>query len=291
LGKGGSRGISIAADYSGHLETSTDDVKYATFGLNGLRTKAPAPKAALADIGTSVTTDGGIYVGYGNARIRGHLGFDAAHEQEFRRSKQIAGGIDLAYSGWNAMLEGSHRRTDFVDFSVSPDTAALVGIILPSAGLAGCSVTDRGIGTRLGYDGQTWTVFAAGRWNSYKKVECSFDVTAPQNSGILDQLAFEQLAGNFLLKAIGRTGGRIGRQAELLKSDMSLGFSHMLRSTNLGFDFARSKDQFGGGTQSNYELTGSHPAGTNCSIDIALGATAANSKRSPYIGFYVTVGL
>ena len=285
VGKGGTRGYSLAADYSGHVESNTDDVKFATFGLFGTRDKAPgAPDA-------SVTSDGAIYAGYGNQRIRGHLGFDAALQQEFRRSQQIRGGIDLAYNGWSAMLEGSHRRTDFIDFPVTPAAAAAVGITLPSTGLAGCSITDRGVGTTLGYDGQTWSIYAAGNWNSFKKADCSFDVTAVENAGLLDALAFKQLSGGFLQKAIGRTAGRIGRRSQLLKSDMSFGLSHMVRSTNLSFDFARSKDQFGGGTQTTYNITGSHPVAANVSIDLALGTTVQNSKRSPYLGFYVTVGL
>jgi hypothetical protein len=285
FGKGGTRSFTMTADYSGHVESAADDVKYATFGLSGLRTKAPGTT------GPSVTTDGGITAGYGTQRIRGHLGFDATLEQDLRRSQQISGGVDLAYNGWSAMLEGSHRRTDFVDFNVTPAAAAAVGIILPSAALAGCSITDRGVGTKIGYDGQTWSIYGTGNWNSFKKADCSFDVTAAQNAGLLDALAFENLAGGFLQRAYGRTAGRIGRQTQLLKSDTSISLSHMLGSTNLSVDYDRAKFQFGGATQSTYDITGSHPVGQNCSLELALGTTVQNSKKSPYLGLYVTVGL
>jgi len=292
FGKGGTRSFAMTADYSGHVESSADDVKYATFGVSGARTKAPGTTGLLGTAaGPSVTTDGGVNAGYGTQRIRGHVGFDATLEQDLRRSQQIRAGVDLTHNGWSGMLEGSHRRTDFVDFNVTPAAAAAVGITLPSAALAGCSITDRGIGTKIGYDGQTWSIYGAGNWNSFKKADCSFDVTAVQNAGLLDALAFENLAGSFLQRALGRTAGRIGRKAQLLKSDMSLSLSHMIGSTNVSVDFDRSKDQFGGGTQSTYDVTGSHPVGANCSIDIAVGATVQNSKKSPYLGFYVTVGL
>jgi hypothetical protein len=288
FGKGGTRSFTMSADYSGHVESGADDAKYATFGVSGLRIKAPAVAGTLAP---SVTTDGGISAGYGTQRIRGHAGFDATLEQDVRRSQQINAGIDLAYRGFSGMLEGSHRRTDFVDFNVTPAAAAVAGITLPSAALAGCSLTDRGIGTKLGYEGQSWTVTASGNWNSYKKADCSFDVTAVQNAGLLDTGVFETLAGGILQRALGRTAGRIGRRAQLLKSDMSVSVAHMISTTNVTVDFDKSKDEFGGATQSTYDITGSHPVGGNSSLELAIGTTVQNSKKSPYLGLYVTVGL
>ena len=290
VGKDHSRGVSASIDYTGRSNSTAGDSRYWDAGGAFSRSQSNV-KATAANPETETRTGtGNAYASYGSERWRGVLGFDATKDEGLRKSQRVSGGVDFAQGALGANLTVSHRRTTFDDFTISSAAAALLGIPLGSDTLVGCSITDKGVGARLGYNGAAFGAYASGNTYHYDKASCATNFVLPDRLQRLTDSDFLDLAGRFLDRARSRVGGRIGQNSRLLKSEFGAGFSFAWK-IQWAVDYMRSQDQFGGATTSNYALTGILGLASNVSLDLTLGRTSGDGGSSPYLGVMLAVGL
>lgn len=290
VGKDHSRGVSASIDYTGRSNSTASDSRYWDAGGAFSRSQANVNATALRPETETRTGTGSAYASYGSERWRGVLGFDATKDEGLRKSQRVSGGVDFNHGAFGANLTASHRRTTFDDFTISAVAAALLGIPLGSDAVVGCSITDKGIGARLGYNGAAFGAYASGNTYHYDKASCATNFTLPDRLQRLTDSDFFDLAGRFLDRARSRAGGRIGQNSRLLKSEFGAGVSFAWK-IQWALDYMRYEDQFGGGTSSNYSLTGTLGLASNVSLDLTLGNTSGDGGSAPYVGVMLAVGL
>lgn len=290
LGRDHSRGVGASVDYTGHTAIMPADERYFDAGFAFSRSQSTPKSTALRAGADTRTGAGNGYVSYGTERWRGVLGLDAANDSYLRKSKRVTLGVDFTHKGFSANLNGSHRKTDFDTFTMDPTIAENLGITLGGTGSTSCTVTDKGVGGRVGYNGSAWGAYATGNSYSFDKVKCSFDFSVPDALQQLSAADFFGLAGRFLDRARARVGGRIGESSRLLKSEFGLG-------ANLDFwihwsvDYLRSKDAFGQASTSSYALTGTFNLAPNVSLDVTLGSTSGDGGSLPFAGVMLAVAM
>ena len=290
VGKDQSRGISASIDYTGRSNANESESRYWDAGGAFSRSQSNVESTALRPKTETRTGTGNGYASYGSERWRGVLGFDATKDEGLRKSQRVSGGVDFAHGAFGANLTASRRRTTFEDFTISPAAAALLGIPLGSNAIVGCSITDKGVGARVGYSGAVFGAYASGNTYHYDKAACATNFVLPDRLQRLSDADFFELAGRFLDRARSRRGGRIGQNSRLLKSEFGAGFSFAWR-IQWTVDYMRYEDQFGGATGSNYALTGTLGLASNVSLDLTLGNTSGDGGSAPYLGVMLAVGL
>lgn len=290
VGKDHSRGVSVSIDYTGRSNSTASDSRYWDAGGAFSRSQANVEATELRPETETRTGTGSAYASYGSERWRGVLGFDATKDEGLRKSQRVSGGVDFAHGAFGANLTASRRRTTFDDFTISAAAAALLQIPLATDALVGCSITDKGIGARLGYNGASFGAYASGNTYHYDKASCATNFTLPDRLRRLTDADFFELAGRFLDRARSRAGGRIGQNSRLLKSEFGAGVSFAWK-IQWALDYMRYEDQFGGATASNYSLTGTLGLASNVSLDLTLGRTSGDGGSAPYLGVMLAVGL
>ena len=290
FGKDHSRGVSASIDYTGRSNSSALDSRYWDAGGAFSRSQSNVEATVLRPATETRTGTGNGYVSYGSERWRGVLGFDATKDEGLRKSQRVSGGVDFARGAFGANLTASRRRTTFDDFTISATAAALLGIPLGTDAIVGCSITDKGIGARVGYNGASFGAYALGNTYHYDKASCATNFTLPDRLQRLSDADFFELAGRLLDRARSRMGGRIGQNSRLLKSEFGAGISFAWR-IQWAVDYMRYEDQFGGATGSNYSLTGTLGLASNVSLDLTLGNTSGDGGSAPYLGVMLAVGL
>jgi hypothetical protein len=290
VGKDHSRGVSASIDYTGRSNSNASDSRYWDAGGAFSRSQSTVKATVLRPETETRTGTGNAYASYGSERWRGVLGFDATKDEGLRKSQRVSGGVDFAHGAFGANLTASRRRTTFDDFTISAAAAALLGIPLGTDAIVGCSITDKGIGARVGYNGASFGAYASGNTYHYDKAACATNFVLPDRLQRLSDADFFDLAGRFLDRARSRRGGRIGQNSRLLKSEFGAGFSFAWH-LQWAVDYLRYEDQFGGATGSNYSLTGTLGLASNVSLDLTLGNTSGDGGSAPYLGVMLAVGL
>ena len=290
VGKDHSRGVSASIDYTGRTNANASDSRYWDAGGAFSRSQSTVKSTALRPETETRTGTGNAYASYGSERWRGVLGFDATKDEGLRKSQRVSGGVDFAHGAFGANLTASRRRTTFDDFTISAAAAALLGIPLGTDAIVGCSITDKGVGARVGYNGASFGAYASGNTYHYDKAACATNFVLPDRLQRLSDADFFELAGRFLDRARSRMGGRIGQNSRLLKSEFGAGFSFAWK-IQWAVDYMRYEDQFGGATGSNYSLTGTLGLASNVSLDLTLGNTSGDGGSAPYLGVMLAVGL
>lgn len=290
VGKDRSRGVSASIDYTGRSNANASDLRYWDAGGAFSRSQSNVASTALRPATQTRTGAGSAYASYGGERWRGMLGFDATKDEGFRKSQRVSGGVDFTHGAFGANLTASRRRTTFDDFTISAQAAALLGIPLGSDVIVGCSIADKGVGARLSYNGAAFGAYAAGNTYHYDKAACAASLVLPDRLQRLSDADFSGLASRSLSRARSRSGGRIGQNSRLLKSEFGAGFTFAWH-IQWAVDYMRYEDQFGGAATSNYALTGIFGLASNVSLDLTLGNTSGDGGSVPYLGVMLAVGL
>lgn len=290
VGRDHSRGVQVSVDYTGRTNVTPLDDRYWDVGGAFSRSQATVKSTAMRAGAETRTGTGNGYASYGTQRWRGVLGFEATKDEALRKSQRWSGGVDFAHGGFGANLTLSHRRTVFEDFTPSAQAAEDLGVTLPGAVTANCSLIDKGLGGRLGYRGSAWSAYATGSSFHYDKVKCGFDAALPDVLQRLSTADFFGFADGFLDRARARVAGRIGQQSRLLKSEFGLGAS-VTWGIDWALDYLRSTDEFGGAKLSNYALTGTLGLAPNVSLDLTLGSTSGDLGSAPYLGVMLAVAM
>lgn len=290
IGRDHSRGVIASADYTGRTNATALDSRYWDAGAAFSRSQSTVEATLLRPSAETRTGAGNAYATYGNERWRGVLGFDATKDEGFRKSQRWSVGVDFAHGGFDANLTASRRRTVFDDFTISVRAAELLGINLPAALTVDCSITDKGIGARLGYSGATWGMYANTTSHHYDKAACSSNLALADQLRRLSGADFFNLGGRFFDRARARVGGRIGQNSRLLKSEFGAGISFDLWIPWV-VDYSRDKDQFGEASTSNYSISGTLRLSSNVSIDLTLGNTSGDGGSAQYVGAMLAVAL
>jgi len=280
-GNDSSRASTASLDYSGIALSG---------GVSALHSDAPDQS------GGTVTNQGRGYVGYGNNLLKGGLAFDVTSDEAFRHSQRWTASLDFELQGWKAGLSVATRKTFFESFQTDVLTRPRVGAISGMLAEANCSLRDMGYGGSLGYDTGHWSLSTSGTWSNYDTISCGYDASVSSSLGRLSRSQFQQLAGQFLNRAVARAGGRIGQDTKLLSSQQTAGVAHHWQRFSLSLDYTRSQDEFGGATQNGYALTGTVLFNSTFSMDVVAGATSGdttpgsgNSSTAPYAGAYLSV--
>ena len=290
LGRNHSRGVTSSVDYTGRNNATALDSRYWDAGAAFSRSQSTVKATRLRPSAETRTGSGDAYASYGTERWRGVLGFDATKDEGFRKSQRVSAGVDFAHNGFAANLTASRRRTVFDDFILSVQAARFLGISLPAAVNLDCSITDKGIGARLGYQGASWGAYASGNSYHYDKAACSANFALPDVLRRLSDSDFFALGGRFFDRARGRVGGRIGQNSRLLKNEFGVGFN-LAWGLQWSVDYLRSKDQFGAASTSNYSLTGTLGLASNVSLDMTIGNTSGDGGGAQYLGLMLAVAM
>jgi len=282
-----SRAATASVDYAGNLSAAEP-----SFGASGVHSDAPD------DSGGTVTTTGRAYLQYGTTAFKGGVAFDATHDQDFRHSARWTALLDFGTKALHAQLSASTRKTDFDSFGVSTEDTRRLNLGATPSDTASCSLHDTGYGGSLTYSSDHWTTYVSGAGSHYDSVECGYNVAVTQALQRLNSGDFQQLAGQFLQRAVARSGGRLGQDSRLLASLVGAGVAHHWDRFSLALDYTRSKDELGGAIQNGYSVTGSLLLNSTLSFDIVAGVTTGgadsitnDSTTAPYAGAYVTVSL
>ena len=290
VGRNHSRGFDASVDYTGRTGAMPEGDRYYDAGFAFSRSQSTVKSTATRP-GAETRTGAGVgYVSYGSERWRGVLGMDAARDQDLRKSRRVSLGVDFARGGFAANLTGSHRKTTFDTFTFDPIIAERLGITLGGTHSVDCTISDKGLGARLGYGGNSWGMYASGNSYHYDKAKCSFDFDVPDVFKRLAAADFFDLAGRFLDRARARVGGRIGQEARLLKSEFGLGANFDLW-IKWSVDYLRSQDAFGGATTSDYSVTGTFGLASNVSLDLTLGNTSGDGGSAQFVGLMLAVAM
>lgn len=290
IGRNHSRGFTASADYTGRNNATALDSRYWDAGAGFSRSQSTVKATLLRQSAETRTGTGSAYATYGNERWRGLLAFDAAKDENFRKSQRVTAGAEFAHGGFDASLTASRRRTVFDDFTIGTQVAERLGINLPSAITVDCSITDNGLGAKVGYSGATWGVYAGTNSYHYKKAACSSSLAIAEQLQRLSSADFFTLGDRFFDRARSRVGGRIGRNSRLLKSEFNAGFSFDLWIP-WAVDYSRDKDQFGEASTSNYAVSGTLRLSSNVTIDLTLGNTSGDGGSAQYVGAMLAVAL
>lgn len=282
-----SRAATVSVDYAGALNAPAP-----SFGASGVHSNAPD------DSGGTVTTTGRAYFQYGTTAFKGGVAFDDTNDHDLRHSARWTALMNFGTEALNAQLSVSTRKTDFDSFGVSTEDTRRFNTGAILSGTASCSLRDTGYGGSLTYTSDHWTTYVSGAGSHYDSVDCGYNVAVAQALQRLNSSDFQQLAGQFLQRAVARSGGRLGQDSRLLASLVGAGVAHHWDRFSLALDYTRSKDEFGGAIQNGYSVTGTLQLNSILSFDIVAGVTTGgadsttnDSTTAPYAGAYVTVAL
>lgn len=283
FGQDSSRGSEASVDYATPLQANRSFGPW--FGLSGLHTDAPAQS------GSTVTSSGRAYLEYGTGSLHAGVAFDSTSDQDLRHSNRWTGLLDMASGGWTGNLSIASRDTRFDSFDVSVASAARLGDRLPQEATASCTLHDMGYGASVSYGINDWALGVSGSWNDFDTTHCTFDIPVTGSLQRLDRGTFQRLAGSFLSPAVARAGGEIGTDTSLLQSSATLTLTRQWNKGSVTLAYQRAQNEFGGGIQNQYALTGTLAVATHFGIELVAGTTTSDVGDVPFVGFYLTAAL
>ena len=277
VGHDDSRGSLAGVDYLG------TGGRGFTFGVSGLHSVTPPTSTNSNDTQTSTTSAQG-YLRYGVDALRGGFTLDSTSDADYRHSRQLSATLHAGTGSWAVDAAVSRRTTRFESFPVDADVGTRVTVPVEAA--ASCALNDTGVSGTLTYAAGAWTVYGSGAVNHYQDTTCSFGVDVPPALLRLSRGNFQSLSGALFNRAQLRSGGQIGDQSQLLKSQAGAGISRGFGRGTVALDYQHAIAEFGGAAQDGYSMSGTLPVWKTLAMKLTLGNTIIDSASSPYVGLY-----
>lgn len=282
----------------GTVGAEFDDANgYLVFGgLGGAWSTATSWDLSLSRSDTTTTlTDfrttalaGSIYHDFGRVGVRAGIG--GWRDEGLSRVERLTGSIDWHGPRWTLAAEGQLKRSDFDPLAVDRAIERSDGTVVTITGTADCAVDDVGLGARLGYGGDRWSVSISGMSFDYDDFGCSFDIQALDRLRDSTRDEFVQIADRITdVLAIG-SARRLLTETSFLDNRVGLSVRRQAGERGYSVYYDRVEDAFFRRSADTLSAGVSFPVGTSTLLEVYAGVTDSSvSEEIAFVGLMLLI--